>query len=239
MAALERGEVDSAIGNLPDLAPGFYQQRLFRAPPFIHSRRTSGQRSVPQGQTTAPSSAAHADLRETGRIVQRPEDAMPGENEFLQVHRAAEAVIKGEFPGGICPLPSTPFTSGRVPSCPSSRQRFDLAGVSLLGPVLPGGPKLGLVQRLPLITSQRNPGDRWRSAPWFRADGCGNAGRMVPEVRRDHNAEETRDLRHGSVASLWLPAPVSGRLGPGPLLPSVLQILGRVDHGEPSMAVRT
>jgi DNA-binding transcriptional LysR family regulator len=29
-AALERGEVDLAIGNLPDLAPGFYQQRLFR-----------------------------------------------------------------------------------------------------------------------------------------------------------------------------------------------------------------
>ncbi len=29
-AALERGEVDLAIGNLPDMAPGFYQQRLFR-----------------------------------------------------------------------------------------------------------------------------------------------------------------------------------------------------------------
>ena len=29
-AALERGEVDLAIGNLPDLPPGFYQQRLFR-----------------------------------------------------------------------------------------------------------------------------------------------------------------------------------------------------------------
>lgn len=30
LASLERGEVDLAIGNLPDLAPGFYQQRLFR-----------------------------------------------------------------------------------------------------------------------------------------------------------------------------------------------------------------
>ncbi len=29
-AALERGEVDLAIGNLPELPPGFYQQRLFR-----------------------------------------------------------------------------------------------------------------------------------------------------------------------------------------------------------------
>lgn len=29
-AALERGEVDLAIGNLPDMKAGFYQQRLFR-----------------------------------------------------------------------------------------------------------------------------------------------------------------------------------------------------------------
>lgn len=29
-AALEHGEVDLDIGNLPDMPPGFYQQRLFR-----------------------------------------------------------------------------------------------------------------------------------------------------------------------------------------------------------------
>jgi DNA-binding transcriptional LysR family regulator len=68
-AALQAGTVDLAIGNLPDLRSGFYQQRLFReryvcivrnAHPFIRGRLTRKRFELAGHVLAAPSGTGHA-----------------------------------------------------------------------------------------------------------------------------------------------------------------------------------
>ena len=68
-AALQAGTVDLAIGNLPDLESGFYQQRLFReryvcivrdAHPFIGARLTPKRFEQAGHVLAAPSGTGHA-----------------------------------------------------------------------------------------------------------------------------------------------------------------------------------
>ncbi len=68
-AALQAGTVDLAIGNLPDLQSGFYQQRLFReryvcivrdAHPFIGERLTQKRFELAGHVLAAPSGTGHA-----------------------------------------------------------------------------------------------------------------------------------------------------------------------------------
>lgn len=67
--ALQAGTVDLAIGNLPDLKSGFYQQRLFReryvcivrdAHPFVGARLTPKRFEVAGHVLAAPSGTGHA-----------------------------------------------------------------------------------------------------------------------------------------------------------------------------------
>ena len=68
-AALERGEVDLAIGNLPDMEPGFYQQRLFREhyvgypaarPPVADGPMTAGRFAEAHHAVVLPHGTGHS-----------------------------------------------------------------------------------------------------------------------------------------------------------------------------------